>query len=301
MRRPCVIFNPTARGERARRFQRHLEQMGAGCVLKPTVGIGSARALAAAAVREEHETIVAAGGDGTVNEVLNGISDVPDGWRQARLGILPLGTINVFAKQCGIPADLKLAWNVLSSGEEHVIDLGVATFQDGAVVQRRRFAQLAGAGLDSRAIHLVSWNLKKTAGPVAYMVSGLQALRERQAEITVSNGIQSVSGQLVLIGNGRFYGGKFVLFPEASNTDGLLDACIFSRVHWSHLPRRAWGLLRQTLPAQGGVAHLQGHSLQLTSTSSVQFQVEGENVGLLPVTFSVEPKTLRVIVPKPVR
>src|SRR5262245_49372360 len=121
--RPCIIFNPTARGEKAKYFQKHLEQVGAQCALRPTYAAGAARSLAADAVREGHDLIVAAGGDGTVNEVLNGLCDVPDGCARARLGVLPLGTINVFAKECGIPSKLSAAWQSLLTGRERLIDL----------------------------------------------------------------------------------------------------------------------------------------------------------------------------------
>src|SRR6185369_5499968 len=84
--RTCVIFNPTAKGNKARRFRRHLDEFAANCTFKQTASAGDARKLAADAVREGFEIVVAAGGDGTLNEVLNGICDVPNGFEHARLG-----------------------------------------------------------------------------------------------------------------------------------------------------------------------------------------------------------------------
>ena len=110
--RACVIFNPTARGEKAKRFRRHLDAFGSQCALKLTAAMGDARRLAAEAVVEGCGTVVAAGGDGTLNEVLNGIGDVPNGFDQARLAVLPLGTVNVFARELGIPTRLDRAWEV---------------------------------------------------------------------------------------------------------------------------------------------------------------------------------------------
>src|SRR5437879_10309450 len=103
--KPCVIFNPAARGEKARRFRERLAALSAECALKPTYAPGGGRALAAEAMREGFEIIVAAGGDGTVNEVLNGIGDEPDGFARARLGGLPLGTITVFARELKLPTN----------------------------------------------------------------------------------------------------------------------------------------------------------------------------------------------------
>ena len=106
MKRPmrlCIVFNPTARGDKARRFRQRLEALARECVLMPTTGPGAAVDLAAEAVRQGFDTVVAAGGDGTVNEVLNGIAGVEQGLERARLGILPLGTMNVFARELGLP------------------------------------------------------------------------------------------------------------------------------------------------------------------------------------------------------
>jgi diacylglycerol kinase (ATP) len=295
--RICLILNPTARGERARRFQRQLERIWGECAVKLTVAPGSARQLATEAVREGFQTVVAAGGDGTVNEVLNGIAEANGGLDCARLGVLPLGTINVFAKQCGIPTHPGRAWDTIIQGKEKSIDVARVDFAEEGQNRHRLFVQLAGAGLDSRAIHLVDWETKKRFGPLAYILSGLKALQGEQPLITISDGERSTSGELVLIGNGSFYGGRFVLFPRASNQDGVLDACAFSRVHWRDLAARGFGLLTQTLAGQRGITHLQGRVLTVTSPAPVLFEVEGENVGSLPAKFSVAPKALRVIVP----
>ena len=103
----CVIFNPSARGEKAKKFRAHLEEAGHDWALKPTTRPGAARSLAAEAVREGFKTIVAAGGDGTLNEVLNGMADVPEGFSTARLGVLPLVTINVFARELRLPLNIQ--------------------------------------------------------------------------------------------------------------------------------------------------------------------------------------------------
>src|ERR1044071_5432255 len=107
--RICVIFNPVARGDKARHFRRHLDEIGTECVLKQTATAGDARKLATEAVREGFQIVVAAGGDGTLNEVLNGIGDAPDGYDRAALGVLPLGTVNVFARELGLPVKLDTA------------------------------------------------------------------------------------------------------------------------------------------------------------------------------------------------
>ena len=296
--RTCIIFNPTAKGNKARNFRRHLDDFAANCTLKLTAAVGDARKLATQAVEEGFEVVVAAGGDGTLNEVLNGIVDAPRGFERARLGVLPLGTVNVFAREVQIPLKLERAWETLRTGRETLIDLGLVDYQENGVPTRRYFAQLAGAGLDARAIELVDWRLKKKVGPLAYVVAGLRALLEPQTKITVTNGKTGGAGELVLIGNGSLYGGDFRLFPPADMRDGLLEACVFSKVNFLTLLRCAPRLLlRGTLP-KAATVNLRAESLTLTSASKVPFEIDGEFGGYLPATFSMRRMQMRVIVPQ---
>jgi diacylglycerol kinase (ATP) len=292
-----VIFNPAARGEKARRFRRQLDGIGAQCAFKATTAPGDARRLAAEAVRDGFDLIAAAGGDGTINEVLNGIGDAPDGFARARLGVLPLGTVNVFARELKIPLRIERAWEVLQCGRETKIDLPSVEFSADGVLQKRYFCQLAGAGLDARAIELVDWQHKKKVGPLAYVIAGLKALRETKSEITLRANGQNLTGELVLVGNGRFYGGSFAILPHADLRDGVLDICVLPRVNWTTLLRSApYFLLRGKLPASVA-QHLSAETFELTSESAAAFELDGEWVGKLPIKFSIEREKLRVVVP----
>jgi YegS/Rv2252/BmrU family lipid kinase len=292
----CIIFNPSARGEKATAFCSKLESLYPNCVLRRTTGPGAARSLAAQAVREGFGTVVAAGGDGTANEVVNGIGDVPGGFEKSRLGILPLGTVNVFARELGLPRSLPVVAKAIALGNEKAIDLGKVEFQREGKRETRYFLQLAGAGLDSRAIALVSWELKKKIGPFAYAWAGVRAVREKQPVITVEAG-ESVSGEMVMVGNGRFYGGSFAVFPSASLRDGLLDICVIEKVTSLRAVQIALGIASGSLYRFCPVRHLQSPTVSLKSSSPVILQVDGENVGELPAAFSVLPKVLRVVVP----
>jgi diacylglycerol kinase (ATP) len=292
-----VIFNPAARGEKARRFRRQLDAIGAQCAFKATAAPDDARRLAAEAVRDGFDLIAAAGGDGTVNEVLNGIGDAPDGFARARLGVLPLGTVNVFARELKIPLRIEDAWEVLQGGHEMKIDLPRVEFSTDGVLQKRYFCQLAGAGLDARAIELVDWQHKKQVGKLAYVIAGLKALCEKKPRITVCANRQSVTGELVLVGNGGFYGGSFVILPLADLRDGRLEICVLPRANWWTLLRCGPGLLlRGKLPASVA-QYLSAETFELTSETTAAFELDGEWVGNLPVTFSIERKKLRVVVP----
>src|SRR5262249_44115142 len=140
-------------------------------------------------------------------------------------GVLPLGTINVFAREIGMPLDLRHAWAVIRHGRELAIDLPQVELGGTDKPERRRFAQLAGAGLDAQAVKLVDWNLKKKIGCFAYGVAALKALRAKPSKISTEHASQptTIIGEQVLIGNGRFYGGPFAVFPNAKLSDGLLD------------------------------------------------------------------------------
>jgi YegS/Rv2252/BmrU family lipid kinase len=295
--RTCVIFNPAARGDKARNFRRHLDEIGAESTLKQTAAAGDARKLATDAVREGFEIIVAAGGDGTLNEVLNGVGDVPDGFQRARLGILPLGTVNVFARELKIPRKLEPAWETIRRGRETKIDVGGVEYTENGTTTRRYFAQLAGAGLDARAVELVDWSLKKKIGPLAYVVAGLRALLQAPSNITVSDGQRSAAGGLVLIGNGRLYGGQFAVFPAADLRDGRLEICVFPCVGWFTLIRCAPNLLLRGLLPASVVERFNSSSFSLTAPERTALEVDGELIGHLPAKFFIQPLGLRVIVP----
>jgi YegS/Rv2252/BmrU family lipid kinase len=295
--RTCVIFNPAARGNKARRFRRWLDSVAAQCTLKPTAGPGDAQLLATQAVSENFDLIVAGGGDGTVNEVLNGIADAPDGLTRSRLGVLPLGTVNVFAKELKIPAKIPDAWEILQRGRELKIDLPRVEFSANGKTERRFFIQLAGAGLDARAIELVSWQHKKKIGPLAYVVAGFKALAERKPQIKVRADGQEISGEMILVGNGKLYGGSFEILPAADLQDGLLHVCALPRANFLTLARCAPGFLFKKKLPEKMVQRLRAKRFDLTSETPAAFELDGEWVGNLPATFSVEQKKLRVIVP----
>lgn len=297
--RVCLIFNPTARGDKARRLQRHLDEIGSECALKQTRSAGDARALAAEAVREGFEVVVAAGGDGTLNEVVNGIADEPAGLAKVRLGTLPLGTINVFAREFGIPIDLQQAWRTVMEGAEIEIDLpGFAFKGDSAAPSRHCFAQLAGAGVDARAVELVDYSLKKKIGPLAYVYAGMKAVAARKPMIQVRDRDRETKGELVLIGNGKLYGGDYPIFHKADPRDGLLDVCVFPTFNWSAVVKTGSAWLSRNWHNLAGVEYFQSREIQLASDPRAPMEADGELVGRVPATVSIDGKRLRVIVPE---
>lgn len=298
MRRIHVIFNPAAKGGRARALKPFFDRIPS-VHLVPTSQPGQARLLARQAVSNGAEIVVAAGGDGTLNEVLNGIGDMPEAFSRVRLGLLPTGTINVFAKELGLPVALKAAWNVIDRGGCREVDLVRAEFTaEPSVAEARYCVQLAGAGLDSLAIERVEWNLKRGFGPLAYVWAGICALRRRLPEVVVEANGQTYRGKLVILGNGRYYGGKWAMFPRAELDDGKLDICVFPRISVLHLPRLVIGrLASRSLGEFLDGRYFQADSVRLWSSERIPFELDGEICGDLPARFQVVPRRLRVFAP----
>ena len=300
----CVIFNPAAKGQKAERLRARLDIVMRYAVLRKTAAAGDARRFAAEAIGEGCHTVIAAGGDGTIHEVINGIGDA-NAFDRVRLGVLPLGTINVFAREMEIPSDPDKAWSLIVRGRYTRIDLGWAEFSENGAPQRRYFMQLGGVGLDARAIQLVDMQHKKRIGPMAYVLAGLKALLERQPRLTVTANKKSVTGELALFGNGKLYGGRMAIFPQARLRDGMLDVCVFSRASLvSVLGDALFAAVVGRLPGDGEqrlhVAEFAVTAEQVNGNArptNVGFELDGEWVGRLPAKFGVEREKLRVIVP----
>lgn len=294
----CIITNPSARGDKARIFLEQKKAWEDVGIIMETRGPGDAEHLASQAIGNGYTTVIAAGGDGTVFEVLNGLVSTEVNRAEYRLGVLPLGTVNVFAKELGMPVNPFECKDILLNGYCRSIDLPSVYFQEDSLDQTRYFAQLGGAGLDAFAIQEVSFKLKKQIGPLAYVAAGLKVLSKKLPKIQcqTTEGI-SVEGKLVLMGNGAFYGGRFRVFPDAALDDGLLHALVFHDVNWFQLPWRGIGLWLDKLHTQSGVTYLKSASLELKSEEFAYFELEGEVVGQLPARLQVSSEKLQVIVP----
>jgi diacylglycerol kinase (ATP) len=295
--RSCVIFNPTAKGDKARHFRERLDTLGGNVEFRATTHAGAARELARQAVEDGFETIVGVGGDGTLNEVVNGMGDAEDGFARSRLAIVPLGTVNVFALELGIPFALLKAWEVAMTSRERTIDLPEAAFRVGEKEVHRKFLQMAGAGWDARAVELVSWKLKKRIGRLAYIWAGFGALQPPKAKVVVRAGGKVEQGDFALVGNGRFYAGKFPFLHRADLADGLLDVTVFPKFQWSALAGCLTNFVLGRYFRPGCQAYLQAAELEMTSDAVMPLQLDGELVGHLPAKISVRAKTLRVVTP----
>src|SRR5438552_3361559 len=166
------------------------------------------------------------GCDGTINDVVNGLAG-----SSATLGLLPIGTVNVFPTELGLPAgDLRPCWRIIRDGHTRTIDLPNAN--------GKHFVQLAGIGLDSQAVKETSLAFKRSFGPLSYLVSAAQIASRPPPHLVIeSKGAKIMAASFVLIGNGRLYGGPFPFFKRALIDDGLLDVVVFKRIGYLDIIR----------------------------------------------------------------
>ena len=298
MLKTIIILNPAARGDRAAGVVPKIEEITTATIeVRLTAGPGQARTIAAQAVRDGFEQIVAAGGDGTINEVVNGIAGT-----SVALGILPVGSMNVFAVQLGLPKSLKECWEVIQAGETREIDLAVARPAIPAGTEAipgpaHAFVQLAGVGLDAQVVQATSREFKRDFGPLSYVISAAQFAARKPPRLIVEQGATTYEGSFVLIGNGRYYGGPFPVFPNARMDDRLLDVLIFRNLGYLDLVRYMHGVLFGTHMDLPDVISFRAEQLTVTSEDSVPVEVDGEVIGQVPVTFGFHPKRLRVLMP----
>jgi YegS/Rv2252/BmrU family lipid kinase len=281
-----VILNPAARSEKASRLLERIRELSGGAPVRLTSEAGDASRIAAEAVRDGVEVIIAAGGDGTLNEVVNGIGNAP-----VRLGILPVGTMNVFATELGIPhGNLERAWSIIEQGKVVAVDLPKAN--------DTHFIQLAGVGLDAEVVRKTTADSKKALGPLSYLLTLVQVAAHKPPRVVVeTEGGRIREGSFVLIGNGRLYGGPFPVFKRASLHDGLLDVLVFqNQSHWD-VVRYFQAIAFGTHPELPDVEYFQTSSIKVTSSGDVPVELDGEVAGMLPCLFSVEPQKLRVMAP----
>ena len=286
MNKTIVILNPAARSEKASRLLERIRELSGGAPVRLTSEAGDASRIAAEAVRDGVEVIIAAGGDGTLNEVVNGIGNAP-----VRLGILPVGTMNVFATELGIPhGNLERAWSIIEQGKVVAVDLPKAN--------DTHFIQLAGVGLDAEVVRKTTADSKKALGPLSYLLTLVQVAAHKPPRVVVeTEGGRIREGSFVLIGNGRLYGGPFPVFKRASLNDGLLDVLVFqNQSHWD-VVRYFQAIAFGTHPELPDVEYFQTRSIKVTSSGDVPVELDGEVAGMLPCLFSVEPQKLRVMAP----
>jgi YegS/Rv2252/BmrU family lipid kinase len=284
-----VIVNPVAGSpEKIRDWQERVQSIVQNCPVRATSNPREAEALARRGVAEGFTRIVAAGGDGTINEVANGLAG-----SGAALGVLPLGTVNVFAMELGLPSqNLELCWEIIRGTNVRLVDLPSAN--------GKYFVQLGGVGLDAQVVKETSLALKRSFGPLSYLISAAQIAARQPPRLFVESDHAPVEeGSFVLIGNGRLYGGPFPFFKQAIIDDGLFDVVVFKRLGYLEIIKYLQDVFFSSDIRAPEVEYFQTQHLRLTSEQDVPVELDGELAGSCPVEFRIDKKALRVLAPSP--
>jgi diacylglycerol kinase (ATP) len=232
--------------------------------------------------------VVAAGGDGTINEVVNGLAG-----KDATLGILPLGTANVLARELGLPLDVERACKRILRGERTRIDLGVATNREGV---ERRFACMAGIGFDAHVVRAVTPRLKRYLRGLAFPITAFKVLaKEDFPPVQVIQGDTTWVTRFAIIANGHYYGGDFRVSHPGLLTNGELEAILVERVSVLLRPDILGRILARR-PLDRTMRSFTARELRACAPDAeVPVQLDGEVWGNLPMSFRVEPRALEVI------
>ena len=297
VQRALLILNPTARGAPPREWLREgIDALdGWEATISQTESAGHAIELARDAAANGLDAVVACGGDGTVNEVANGLAG-----SQTAMAVVRGGTANVWSKEVKLPRKPADAVRLLSTGERRVVDLGRAVYSAGADGDSERyFLLMAGIGFDASIVRQASGKLKRRLGAAAYLLQAARSVFSHRAvavEMLVDGAPMSTSLYWLLAGNTRSYAGIISLTHQASADDGRLDFCLLEQ---GGLPRIAWLLPWVLLRRHHQRAHVQYRVVESLEvrTAGLPVQVDGDYLTETPIRIDVAPRALQVIVP----
>ena len=300
-----LIHNPNAgSGGHARRrlldeARRVLAAAGIHADLAETKGPGDATEIANRASLEGRQLVIACGGDGTLNEVVNGLAGQQNGHR-VPLALLPGGTANILAKELGIPWNIASATRKLLHGEVKEIALGLAT----PLLQpekKKYFLSVAGAGPDGMIVYSVDLELKARVGILAYWYQGMrEVLRYQYPHFRVLADGRAIDATLVVVGRTKNYGGPFMITTEADLYEDRFEVMTLTTQsglkYLSYLP----SLWMKRLRGTEGVHFYKSDSIvcEPLNDKPVYAQIDGEPLARLPIEFTIVPRALKLLVPK---
>ncbi|MEM7224431.1 MAG: diacylglycerol kinase family protein [Pseudomonadota bacterium] len=292
-RRLLVIFNPTAGGARKRYLDatlKALEALGCPITLWPTAAPGHAESLARAVTLELADVVVAAGGDGTINEVVNGLLDATRYEPPLPLAVLPLGTANVLAHELGLPRRAGQLARAIATGAIRPVGLGR--------VDQRYFLSMIGVGFDAQVVASVDLALKRRLGKAAYVIESVRQLisfRSPGYRLTIADTSHRAASAIVT--RGRFYGGRFVCAPQASLFSPRFQLCRFTRSGPWNVIRYGALLVLGRLPKAADFKIEGAERLTIEGPEGDPVQGDGDLIGRLPVTVELVPDALNLVVP----
>jgi diacylglycerol kinase (ATP) len=288
MRAIAIIYNPNA-GQNSKSildktiFQ--LEYHHAKYVLIPTEHAGHGEDIARnVSLDDDVEIIVAAGGDGTINEIMNGMAH-----SNKLFGIIPLGTANVLAKEIGLQISPKHIAEVLISDKSALLY--------PSIINGKYFSLMASIGYDALSVNNVSLNFKKKWGEVAYLSSIKQLIVSEPIEYFVEINTKKYRCYGAIITNGKYYAGKYVCAPDASVFDNKLKAILFMKKGpWAAL-KYFLAIVFNRLDHCKDVQYIDVQHVKISSEIQAPIQIDGDHYGDLPVLIKTSNKPIQLLVP----
>lgn len=298
LQRIAIIFNPYAgglKGSKRARLDAAVEtfrRAGREVELLPTTGPNMAGELGRFAIDSGFDLLLAAGGDGTINEVLNGIIG-----SEIAFGALPAGTANVLANEIGLSCRPDHAAAQLLDAVP--VRIAVGAFDQGDL-PRRHFLMMAGAGLDARIVHELDLELKRRIGKLSYWHGGFRQLGRDMPRFRITvNGVDHMAG-FALVARVRNYGGDFEIAQNIRLMDNDFEIVILEQNRfWDYL-RFLFAVILKKLPTTRGVTILRAVRAEVSpiSAEDVHVQADGEAVGGVPATISIVPDAVTLMLPK---
>jgi diacylglycerol kinase (ATP) len=300
-----LIYNPASGGARHRRLSevieaaRILAQAGVLAEMAPTSARGSATRIARRAAEEGRQLVIACGGDGTVNEVVNGLagSKIP-------LAVLPAGTANVLAKELRIPWDIPRAAKLIPEGVAHRIALGAVGAPDSGRDSWRYFLCLGGAGPDGAMVHALENSARKKNGTLDYWLEGIvQLFVYHFPEFRVVSEGRERRATLIVVGRTKSYGGPFRITTGASLLEDNFEIVTYTTRNRFRYLLCLPALWLNRLRSMRGIEFWKAKEVRCEPLNGepVFAQVDGEPIGRLPLEFHVVPDALTLVIPSGVK
>lgn len=301
-----LLVNPASgngKGQRMRqRVETAMEKAGILAGSAASEGPGHLKALAMEALAQGHLRLAMLGGDGTANEVLNGVmaqDTVPS--RDVSLGMVSVGTGNDWTKTTGVRRHPETAVQDLALGHEVLHDVGRVAYGEG-FRQQRYFLNIAGAGFDGDVTHrAASWNGWGKGSKWSYWISilsGLFRYRHSQLRLEVDEVAHHHKALTLAIGIGRYNGGGMMQLPDAEYDDGLLDATLIGELSKAAMVRNLPRMLDGSFVQLDAVHRWRGKRFELSSDPPVWLEVDGEVLGKTPARIDCLARAIRVVVPE---
>ncbi len=286
MRRVLVIYNPVAGWRRRRRFASTLAilaKLGCRAEVRETKVRGDAEAHARAADPALYDLVVAAGGDGTINEVINGLAASP-----LPLALLPLGTANVLAAEIGLGCSPREIAEAIAFKAPRPVFLGS--------VNGRRFAMMAGVGFDARVVEGLDLRLKRALGRLAYVLTALAALvRYRPGHYQVEIAGRRFPAAAVVVAKGHHYAGRFTIAARARLDEPSLQVALFERAGRWNLLRYAFALLLDRIDRLPDIRILPATSVVVRGPEGEAVQADGDLIAALPLAVTLAERPLALV------